>query len=199
EVMNFGGFSNRPGDISAQMGTWPNVNRVGRMGSFKAAPLRNVELTGPYFHNGGKLTLRQVVDFYTRGGDFPITNAAHRDFNLVNQNIEIQSNLNEDEKVALVDFLLELTDERNRFARAPFDHPEVIIPVDGLAPDATLGRAALLANPMFQSVPAVGAGGSLTPEPTFLNVTKVRLSGDDANPGSPDCNYVTGVVSHYCH
>jgi hypothetical protein len=180
EVMNFGGFSSRPGDISAQMGTWPNANRVSRMGSFKAAPLRNVELTGPYFHNGGKLTLRQVVDFYTRGGDFPITNAAHRDFNLVNQNIEIQSNLSEAEKVALVDFLLELTDERNRFDQAPFDHPEVIVPVDGLAPDNTLGRGALLANPMFRSVPAVGAAGLPDPEPTFLNITKERLVGQAA-------------------
>jgi hypothetical protein len=181
EVMNFGGFSDRPGDISAQMGTWPNVNRVGRMGSFKAAPLRNVELTGPYFHNGGKLTLRQVVDFYARGGDFPITNAAHRDFNLTNQNIEIQSNISEAEKVALVDFLLELTDERNRFAAAPFDHPEVIVPVDGLAPDNTLGRGALLANTaMFRSVPAVGAAGQAEAEPTFLNITKERLVGQAA-------------------
>ena len=163
EVLNFGGFSDRPGDISAQMGTWPNVNRVGRMGSFKAAPLRNVELTGPYFHNGGKLTLRQVVDFYVRGGDFPITNAAHRDFNLVNMNIEIQSNLNEDEKVALVDFLLELTDERNRFDRAPFDHPQVIVPVDGLAPDNTLGRGALLANPTVHGRPGGGRRGHGNP------------------------------------
>ena len=199
EVLNFGGFSTRAGDINAQMGTWPNANRVGRMGSFKAPQLRNVELTGPYFHNGGKLTLRQVVDFYTRGGDFPISNAAHRDFNLVNMNIEIQSNLNEAEKVALVDFLLELTDERNRFDRAPFDHPQVIVPVDGLAPDNTLGRGALLANPMFRDVPAVGAGGLATPEPTFLNVTKVRVAGADANPGSTACNYAAGVVSHYCH
>jgi len=199
EVLNYGGFSTRSGDINAQMGTWPNANRVGRMGSFKAPQLRNVELTGPYFHNGGKLTLRQVVDFYTRGGDFPISNAAHRDFNLVNMNIEIQSNLSEAEKVALVDFLLELTDERNRFDRAPFDHPQVIVPVDGLAPDNTLGRGALLANPMFRDVPAVGAGGLATPEPPFLNVTKVRVSGADANPGSAACNYVAGVVSHYCH
>ncbi|HEU4384997.1 MAG TPA: hypothetical protein VFR85_16055, partial [Anaeromyxobacteraceae bacterium] len=222
EVLNFGGFSNRPGDVQAQMGTWPNVNRVGRMGSIKAAQLRNVELTGPYFHNGGKLTLRQVVDFYSRGGDFPITNKAHRDFNLVNMNIEIQSNLSEEEKVALVDFLLELTDERNRFDRAPFDHPEVIIPVDGLAPDNTLGRTNLLSltsggactpahvDPVtllpvpasgacFRSVTQVGAAGQATPEPTFLNVTKVRVSGADANPGSAACNYATGVVSHYCH
>jgi cytochrome c peroxidase len=38
-------------------------------GSFKAPSLRNVELTGPYFHNGGQATLEQVVQFYNRGGD----------------------------------------------------------------------------------------------------------------------------------
>jgi cytochrome c peroxidase len=209
EVMNYGGFTNKPGDVNFQMGTWPNVNRVNRMGSFKAAPLRNVELSGPYFHNGGKLTLRQVVDFYTRGGDFPITNAAHRDFNLVNMNIEIQSNLSEAEKVALVDFLLELTDERNRYDQAPFDHPEVIVPLDGRAPDNTLGRTAMLmgcvdtvpANKfgtgrqacdggMFLNVPAVGAAGQADPEPTFLNITKERLVGDAA---------FTTHNSHYSH
>ncbi|HEY5998837.1 MAG TPA: hypothetical protein VI078_05975, partial [bacterium] len=145
EVMNFGGFTDKPGDVKAQMGTWPIVNRVGRMGSFKAAPLRNVELTGPYFHNGGKLTLRQVVDFYVRGGDFPMTNASDRDFNMVNMNVEVQSNLSEAEKVALVDFLLELTDERNRFDRAPFDHPEVFVPLDGTAPENTFGRDGFVA------------------------------------------------------
>jgi cytochrome c peroxidase len=201
EVLNVGG--------GAMMGTWPVVNRVGRMGSFKAPQLRNVELTGPYFHNGGKLTLRQVVDFYTRGGDFPVTNAAHRDFNLVNMNIEVQSNLTEEEKVALVDFLLELTDERNRFDRAPFDHPQVIIPVDGLAPDSTGGRTALLADPRFLDIKAVGAAGrpvfdgtdhiNTGPEPAFLNVTKARVSGADASPGSPTCDYIGGMVSHYCH
>ncbi|MFZ2406796.1 MAG: cytochrome c peroxidase [Methylobacter sp.] len=38
-------------------------------GTFKASTLRNVELTGPYFHNGGQATLEQVVRFYNRGGD----------------------------------------------------------------------------------------------------------------------------------
>jgi len=203
EVLNYGGMTERDGDIKAQMGTWPNVNRVGRMGSFKAAPLRNVELTGPYFHNGGKLTLRQVVDFYTRGGDFPITNASHRDFNLVNMNIEIQSNLSEEEKVALVDFLLELTDERSRFARAPFDKPEVIVPLDGLAPDNRLGRTSLLGDARFVSITEVGASGTATPEPAFMNLTNVRVSGVAANRGSPECDFDgtagTGRVSHYCH
>ena len=104
-------------------GTWPTPNRVLRDGAFKAPQLRNVELTGPYFHNGGILTLRQVVDFYARGGDFPITNAEHRDFLLTNLNLEVQSNLSEEEKVALVDFLLELTDERVAHAAAPVRSP----------------------------------------------------------------------------
>ena len=45
-------------------------------GAFKTSTLRNVELTGPYFHNGGQATLEQTVEFYNRGGDrkdlFPI-------------------------------------------------------------------------------------------------------------------------------
>ena len=38
-------------------------------GAFKVPSLRNVELTGPYFHNGGQATLEQVIQFYNRGGD----------------------------------------------------------------------------------------------------------------------------------
>jgi cytochrome c peroxidase len=196
--------------VGPQMGTWPDVNRVGRMGSFKAPQLREVELTGPYFHNGGKLTLRQVVDFYTRGGDFPLTNAQHRDFNIVNMNVEVQSNLSEAEKVALVDFLLELTDDRVRFERGPFDHPQVILPLDGRAPENTGGRtgtfglagacvASLLgpghracANGMFLDVPAVGTAGSAAPLPNFLGIASgPRLVGGAANCG-PAAN------NHYC-
>ena len=39
-------------------------------GSFKIPSLRNVSLTAPCFHKGGYLTLKQVVQFYNRGGDF---------------------------------------------------------------------------------------------------------------------------------
>ena len=38
-------------------------------GTFKIPGLRNVELTAPYFHNGGEATLTDVVDFYARGGN----------------------------------------------------------------------------------------------------------------------------------
>ncbi|MGE8189126.1 cytochrome-c peroxidase, partial [Pseudomonas sp. NPDC086278] len=38
-------------------------------GAFKTPTLRNIALTGPYFHNGSRSTLKQVVEFYNRGGD----------------------------------------------------------------------------------------------------------------------------------
>jgi cytochrome c peroxidase len=107
------------GDAFAQTGVRPAANDPGRAGEdpgrFKTATIRNTELTGPYFHNGDKATLRQVVDFYDRGGDFP--------------NPELQRlGLSESQKVALVAFLLSTTDDRVRFQRAPFDHPSLSIP-----------------------------------------------------------------------
>jgi len=170
-------------------GTFPNPNRVARMGSFKVPQLRNIELTGPYFHNGGALTLRQVVDFYSRGGDFPVTNASDRDPLIVDLHVNFGALFTETDKVALVDFLLSLTDARVKFERAPFDHPEVIVPVDGTAPDNTAGRTTLLADARFQRVPAVGAAGRATPLPNFLGISSVENS-----PGPDQFDAVTDVV-----
>ncbi len=47
----------------------PSNVRVAVDGTFKTPTLRNVSLTRPYFHNGSRLTLAQVVEFYNRGGD----------------------------------------------------------------------------------------------------------------------------------
>ncbi|TMA70576.1 MAG: cytochrome C peroxidase [Deltaproteobacteria bacterium] len=110
---------------------------------FKTPGLRNLELTGPYFHNGDKATLRQVVDFYDRGGDFPnqFTDSQIRPLGLAAA-----------EKDALVAFLLALTDDRVRFQRAPFDHPSLNVP-NG------------------PNIPAIGAGGAGTPLGTFLGLS----------------------------
>src|SRR5205085_74087 len=161
-----------------EMGTWPVVNRVNRFGAFKAPQLREVELTGPYFHNGGKLTLRQVVDFYVRGGDFPITNAHHRDFNILNLDAELQSDLSEGEKVALVDFLLELTDDRVALEKAPFDHPQLILPLDGTAPesDGIVNRDVMLSGTCTPS--PLGPGQQACDGGMFLNVPAVGTNGN---------------------
>jgi cytochrome c peroxidase len=105
------------GNAFVHTGVRPARDDAGRgEGEFKTPTIRNAELTGPYFHNGGYGTLRQVVDFYGRGGDFP-------------EDAEIDElDLSEVDKVALVAFMLSTTDERVRFQRAPFDHPSLLLP-----------------------------------------------------------------------
>jgi cytochrome c peroxidase len=100
----------------------PGVGKVSVNGAFKTPGLRNVELTGPYFHNGGKATLMQVVDFYNRGGDF-----AEENKDDLAPDIR-PLNLSQEEKESLVAFLVSLTDERVRYERAPFDHPSLCMP-----------------------------------------------------------------------
>ena len=100
----------------------PDIDKVSVNGAFKTPGLRNVELTGPYFHNGGKATLMQVVDFYNRGGDFAEENKDNLDPDIR------PLHLSEPEKKSLVAFLVSLTDERVRYKRAPFDHPSLCIP-----------------------------------------------------------------------
>lgn len=132
----------------------PEFQRVAVDGAFKTPGLRNVELTGPYFHNGGTATLRQVVQFYNRGGNFC-------NFNLRDLNPLIAPlGLSEDQEKQLVDFLVSLTDERVKYRRAPFDHPELRIPADGLA------------TPTFalRYIDAVGTAGSDRPLAPFLNL-----------------------------
>jgi len=75
-----------------------NCNDDNVNGTFKAPSLRNVELTGPYFHNGGELSLRQVIDFYNRGGNFQ----DQREFDPNVHNL----NLGTQDKNDLVAFLL---------------------------------------------------------------------------------------------
>ncbi len=158
------------------VGTYPQPNRVARDGAFKVPMLRNVELTGPYFHNGGMLTLRQVVDFYSRGGDFPITNAEHRDALILDLNNHVEAGLTEGDKAALVDFLLSLTDERVKYSQAPFDHPELIIPTDGTAPDNTAGSGALMSDGRFRHIAATGAAGTTVPLQPFLGISSIEGS-----------------------
>jgi cytochrome c peroxidase len=139
----------------------PDPNRVVTAGAFKSPTLRNVELTGPYFHNGGMSTLRQVVDFYDRGGDF-------RDQNIPDVDRFIaELSLTTAEKEALIDFLLALTDERVRWETVPFDHPQLFVP-NGLRGDhnSTVGteqvqRDGFRDNEEILEIPALGAGGRL--------------------------------------
>ncbi|WP_442948911.1 cytochrome-c peroxidase [Nostoc sp.] len=123
-------------------------------GAFKAPGLRNVELTAPYFHNGGQATLEQVVDFYNRGGDFGVLPPL---------------NLSPEEKQQLVAFLKGLTDERVRYEKAPFDHPQLFVPNGhpGNSTSVTNDGTGKATDSLLE-IPAVGRyGGSGTRN--FLN------------------------------
>ena len=134
----------------------------GTEGAFKVPSLRNVALTAPYFHDGGTLTLREVVELYSRGGNVaPITELDGTPIEPLGIPL-----LTSDEIDAIVAFLETLTDERVVYQRAPFDHPQLFVPnghpgnslwtidanSDGLADDVMI------------EIPAVGAeGGAALP------------------------------------
>ena len=126
-------------------------------GSFKVPGLRNVEFTGPYFHNGGKATLRQVIGFYKKGGDFANPTLAP---------LMMPLNLSAADMNDLVAFLLALTDERVRWQQAPFDHPQLFVPNGD--DDASPGSDNLV------EIPAVGASGAEAPLESFLNLDPVQ-------------------------
>ena len=69
--------------------------------AFKTPTIRNVELTAPYMHDGSLTTLRDVVDFYNRGG------GEQQPKSLLLRKL----NLTEREKSDLVAFLESLTGE----------------------------------------------------------------------------------------
>jgi len=136
-------------------------------GIFKTPDLRNVEFTGPYFHNGGQATLDQVVDFYNRGGDFPA------DGNL-GPGVR-RLNLLPDDHAALVAFLKSLSDDRVQFERAPFDHPELCVPIGQdvartpsvLQLDGSDSRYSLSAADKWAAIPVVGRDGNAVQLQTF--------------------------------
>ena len=132
---------------------------LGSDGAMKIPTLRNVALTAPYFHNGGESNLKDVVDFYLRGGNyrshnensnsgfpFPIigfdaerTDESEIDGlgiltgphqnSFVGLNTPENGGLDSEDRDNIVAFLKALTDERVKFSKAPFDHPSLKIPV----------------------------------------------------------------------
>ena len=73
--------------------------------SFKTVSVRNVELTGPYFHNGAYGSLQDVLEFYNRGGGAGIG------IDVPNQTLSADPlDLTDDEMNAIISFMKALTD-----------------------------------------------------------------------------------------
>jgi hypothetical protein len=102
-----------------------------------------------------------VVEFYNRGGDFDNGDDQDPDIHPLQ--------LSEDEIEALVAFMKGLTDERVRYHKAPFDHPQLFIPnghpgnQTSVTNDGT-GKA----TETLLEIPAVGRNGLNVPLKNFL-------------------------------
>ncbi|CAD6878250.1 Cytochrome c551 peroxidase (EC 1.11.1.5) [Methylomonas albis] len=139
---------------------------VATHGAFKVPTLRNVELTGPYMHNGSMATLAQVIEFYARHGNF--VNDA-QNFNVAAGSGILTSTQNTTD---LSNFLKALTDERVRYQKAPFDHPQLTVMHGHVGNDLQVQAGNPLAASLGQdetlTIPAVGADGAATPIAPFL-------------------------------
>jgi cytochrome c peroxidase len=118
-------------------------------GAFKIPTLRNIELTGPFMHNGSLKNLEEVVAFYDRAGN---TSNRHHFATLV-----FPHGFSTEQKSDLVAFLESLTDERVRWERAPFDHPELRVP-NGTTPVTENAMNTVQKEDVFV-IPAVGQSG----------------------------------------
>jgi len=154
------------------IGVRPPAEDIGRLavsqeatdnGKFRVASLRNVALSAPYFHNGSATTLRDAIDFYDRGGDFHVNQAA----NLTARNYTPA------EKDALEALLRTLTDPRVAAGVYPFDAP-------------TLGsQSGRFASSMGQSgTTAVGPLVATAPFAAQVGEDWFRLTLSGVTPGT---------------
>jgi cytochrome c peroxidase len=156
-------------------------------GTFKSPGLRNIEFTGPYFHNGGYAALEQVMDFYSRGGDFPAGPNVGRSLRNLN--------LNSSDREALTAFMKALTDDRVRYERAPFDHPELCVSAghvqagpNALQLETGDSSFTFSAADRWAKLPAVGRNGNPVPLQTFDELLRgIGADGTRAHTLTESC------------
>lgn len=114
----------------------------GLRGGFKVPSLRNITKTAPYMHSGRFETLRDTVEFYTKGRGHAVPEGEQ-----MNIHWHIwEPNLTDDELDRLVDFLGTLTDQ-SFMPRVPARVPSGLTP-GGLkaAPDEGVAKTAAIIN-----------------------------------------------------
>ena len=173
-------------------------DRVAVDGSFKVPGLRNVELTAPYMHNGGILTLEEVVEFYARGGDFK--NELNRapdvaGFGFEPASIFVTNHVEDAKASEMAAFLRSMTDERVRHRQAPFDGPSLAYPE---------GHGQIVSVPFFgvayakdimAEIPAVGAEGMDEAGPTLDDELAEGEEEEEAEEGVTSFDALIGALS----
>lgn len=162
---NFHNIGVRP--VAEDLGRGAVTGSSDDNGRFKSPTMRNVELHGPYMHNGRFNTLEEVIEFYNRGGDFDAPNIDH--------SLIRQLNMTPDEKADLLSFLKRpLTDPRVANELPPFDRPKLFTESGrapsingsgrsgsgGVTPDAIAISPPMIGNPQFTVAIRQGLGGA---------------------------------------
>jgi len=92
------------------------TKRENHKGSFRTPPLRYIEYTAPYMHNGVYDTLEEVIEFYNEGGgDDPNKSPLLKPLGLT-----------DDEQMDLLEFLESLSGEEIRITPPELPAYEVI-------------------------------------------------------------------------
>ena len=93
-------------------GLYQYTGRPNDFGKFRTPTLRNIELTGPYMHDGSVETLGEVLDIYARGGRL-VKEGPHAGDganNILKSKYVRGFNLSKGDKQDLIEFLKSLTD-----------------------------------------------------------------------------------------
>lgn len=100
--------------VSEDTGRGAITGNPAHNGQFRTPTLRNVKLRAPFFHNGGKSTLAEVLTFYNQGGDF------QTGISSLIQPLGLSAT-----QLQTLEHFLEtaLTDPRVEQGLPPFDHP----------------------------------------------------------------------------
>ena len=150
------------------------------LAKFRTPSLRNVELRGPFMHNGRFATLEAVVEFYNRGGDVNAPN--------IERNRIRPRNLTAQQKADLVAFLKRpLTDPRVAAETAPFDRPMLYAEsarVPQLTGTGTAGSAGLVPSVTALAPPIVGNPNFTIGVSTALGGAQAVLVIDKSDPGA---------------
>jgi len=135
-------------------------------GSFKTNTLRNIEYTGPYMHNGSMKSLREVIEFYARGGNHANEKNRSPDVNGIKILREDPSKID-----SLIAFLHTLTDDDAVISAAPFDHPSLTIVngkdaygQDNIVYMEPTGKSGLSGNRQIREFDEILEEGGLTTE-----------------------------------
>ncbi len=94
----------------SDLGRYNVTKKEADKGAFKTPTLRNVALTGPYFHDGSRKTLKDAIDFYVGGGN---SNP------YLDKEIHVLDFLPGQERADLLAFLQSLTGQMPRKAGPP--------------------------------------------------------------------------------